>query len=57
VATYIFITGYKAIGVYRYNHDVSQSMHYERAWLYLQQHAKKKMIIAMDEAYDKTADK
>ena len=57
VATFIFITGYKAIEVSRYNGDVRQSMHYERAWLYLQQHAKKKMIIAMDEAYDKTADK
>jgi len=57
VATYIFITGYKAIEVYRYNQDVRQSMHYERAWLYLQQHAKKKMSFAMDEAYDKTADK
>lgn len=57
VATYIFITGYKAIEVYRYNQDVSQSMHYERAWLYLQQHAKKRMNSAMDEAYDKTADK
>jgi len=57
VATYIFITGYKAIEVYRYNQDVRQSMHYERAWLYLQQRAKKKMSAAMDEAYHKTADK
>ncbi|MDB5281994.1 MAG: hypothetical protein JWO06_1069, partial [Bacteroidota bacterium] len=57
VATYIFITGYRAIGVYRYNADVRQSMHYERAWLNLQQHAKKKMSIAMDEAYDRTDDK
>ena len=57
VATYIFITGYKAIEIYRYNEDVSQSVHYERAWLYLQQHSKKKMLNAMDEAYNKTADK
>lgn len=57
VATYIFITGYKAIGVYRYKHDVRESMHYERAWLYLQQRAKKKMSAAMDDAYHKTADK
>ena len=57
VATYIFITGYKTIEIYRDNEDVSQSVHYERAWLYLQQHSKKKMLNAMDEAYNKTADK
>src|SRR3569833_2225409 len=57
VLTYIFITGYKAIGIYRYNQDVRQSMHYQRAWLYLQQHAKKKMLNSMEEAYNKTVDK
>jgi hypothetical protein len=57
VATYIFITGYKAIEIYRYNEDVSQSVHYERAWLYLRNHSKKKMLNAMDEAYDETGDK
>jgi len=57
MATYIFITGYRAIEIYRYNGDVSQSIHYERAWLYLQRHSKKKVLSAMDEAYDKTADK
>jgi len=54
VATYIFITGYKAIEIYRNNDSVNQSMHYHRAWLYLQQHAKKKMLNAMDDAYKKT---
>lgn len=57
VATYIFITGYKAIEVWRYNQDVSQSTHYQRAWLYLQQHARKKTLNSMDEAYEKTADR
>jgi len=57
VATYIFITGYKAIEISRYNGTMIQSMHYQRAWLYLEHHAKKKMLNAMDEAYDKTADK
>lgn len=57
VATYIFITGYKAIGIYRYYDNIIQSMHYQRAWLYLQKHAKKKMLSAMDEAYKKTDDK
>lgn len=57
VATYIFITGHKAIEIYRHNEDVSQSMHYQRAWFYLKQHAKKKMLNSMDEAYGKTADK
>jgi len=54
VATYFFITGYKAIGIWRYNQDVSRAMHYQRAWKYLQQHARKKTLVAMDEAYDKT---
>ena len=57
ISTYIFITGYRAIEIYRYNEDVSQSVHYERAWLYLQQHSKKKMLSAMDEAYNRTANK
>ncbi|WP_419802155.1 hypothetical protein [Mucilaginibacter sp.] len=57
VATYIFISSSKAIEIYRYNKDVSQSVHYGRAWLYLQQHAKKKVLSAMDQAYEKTADK
>lgn len=54
VATYIFITGYKAIEIYRYNDSLSQSIHYQRAWLYLEKHAKKKISNAMDEAYKKT---
>jgi hypothetical protein len=57
VATYIFITGYKAIEISRYNGTVILSMHYQRAWFYLEHRAKKKMLSAMDEAYDKTADK
>jgi len=57
VATYIFITGYRAIEVSRYNGAIDQSKHYQRAWLYLEHHAKKKMLSAMGEAYDKTADK
>jgi hypothetical protein len=32
-------------------------MHFQRAWLYLQQHSKKKVLDAMDDAYNKTADK
>lgn len=57
VATYIFISSSKAIEIYRYNKDVSQSVHYGKAWHYLQQHSKKKVLSAMDQAYDKTADK
>lgn len=57
VATYIFITSSKAIEVYRYNKEANQAAHYERAWHYLQQHAKKKVLSAMDQAYDKTAGK
>jgi hypothetical protein len=54
VLTYIFIWGYKAIGIYEQNTNINQSAHYEQAWLYLQQHAKKKTIAAMDEAWEKT---
>ncbi|HTK21000.1 MAG TPA: hypothetical protein VL442_15865 [Mucilaginibacter sp.] len=57
IATYIFITGYKAIEIYRHNEDVSQSMHYEHAWLYLQQHSKKKVLRVMDEAKKKQKEK
>lgn len=57
VITYIFIAGYKAIDIYRYNQDVSQSVHYEEAWLYLKQHSKKKTVAAMDDAFDKTGKK
>jgi hypothetical protein len=56
IATYIFITGYRALEIYRYNQDVKKSEHYARAWHYLQQSAKKKTLSAMDDAYDKTAD-
>lgn len=56
-ATYIFISGNKALEIYRYNEDVSQSVHYGRAWHYLQQHSKKKVLRAMDQAYDRTGDK
>lgn len=55
--TYSFIAGSKALEIYRYNKDISQSVHYGKAWHYLQQHCKKKMLSAMDQAYDKTANK
>jgi hypothetical protein len=58
--TYIFITGYRALELYRYKsgyESTEQCNHYRRAWLYLQLHSKKKMLSAMDEAYNKTADK
>ena len=57
VLTYIFIIGYKAIELYRYHSDVKQTEHDRRAWLYLQQHAGKKLNLVMDEAYRKTVDK
>src|ERR1700761_7120750 len=40
ISTYIFITGYRAIELYRYNGAIERSAHYERAWLYLQNHSK-----------------
>jgi len=53
----IELPGYRDTQLHRYNQDVSQSMHYQRAWFYLQQHSKKKTLSAMDEAFVKTADK
>jgi hypothetical protein len=57
IATYIFIAGYKAIGIYRYNQDASESVHYEKAWHYLEKHAKKRTVDQMKEAFSKTDDK
>jgi len=48
---------YRDTQLHRYNQDVSQSMHYQRAWFYLRLHSKKKMLGSMDEAFQKTKDK
>ena len=57
LATYIFISSSKALEIYRYNKDVSELIHCGRAWLYLKQHGKKKVLSAMDQAYEKTGEK
>lgn len=54
LATYIFISGSKALEIYRYNKDVSELVHCGRAWLYLKQHGRQKTLSAMDQAYEKT---
>jgi hypothetical protein len=59
---YLFICGYKAIDKYQSeqipNEQVQrEQVHYEQAWHYLQQHAKKKTIAAMDEAWEKSGKK
>jgi hypothetical protein len=60
--TYLFICGYKAIDKYQSEqipneHIRREQVHYEQAWHYLQRHAKKKTIAAMDEAWEKSGKK
>jgi hypothetical protein len=62
ILTYLFIYSYKAIDKYQSeqipNEQVQQEqVHYERAWHYLQHHAKKKTVAAMDQAWEKTGKK
>jgi hypothetical protein len=62
ILTYLFICGYKAIDKYQSEqipneHIRREQVHYEQAWHYLQRHAKKKTIAAMDEAWEKSGKK
>lgn len=55
--TYLYSLGGKAIGAYGQHKQSQQSAHYQRAWIYLKQIAKRRTLSAMDTAYTKTADK
>ncbi|MEO7048588.1 MAG: hypothetical protein ABI091_25030 [Ferruginibacter sp.] len=55
--TYLYSLGGKAIDTYGQHKQSQQSAHYQRAWIYLKQIAKRRTLSAMDTAYIKTADK
>ncbi len=55
--TYLYSLGGKAIDTYSQHKQSQQSAHYQRAWIYLKQIAKRRTLSAMDTAYTKTADK
>jgi hypothetical protein len=54
VITYLYSLGDKAIDAYGQQKQNEQSAHYQRAWLYLKQIAKKRTLSVMDTAYLKT---
>ncbi|AMR33457.1 hypothetical protein A0256_19550 [Mucilaginibacter sp. PAMC 26640] len=55
--TYLYSLGGKAIEAYSQHKQSQQSAHYQRAWIYFKQIAKRRTLSAMDTAYTKTADK
>ena len=57
VITYLYSLGGKAIDAYGQHKENQQSAHYQRAWIYLKQIAKKRTLSAMDTAYSKTENK
>jgi hypothetical protein len=57
VVTYLYSLGGKAIDAYGQHKQSEQSAHYQRAWVYLKQIAKRRTLSAMDTAYAKTKEK
>ena len=57
VITYLYSLGGKAIDAYSAHQKYIQASHYQRAWIYLKQFAKRRTLSAMDTAYLRTADK
>ncbi|MET3981262.1 hypothetical protein ABIB62_003660 [Mucilaginibacter sp. UYP25] len=57
VITYLYALGGRAIDAYGQHKQSEQSAHYQRAWIYLKQIAKKRTLSAMDTAYSKTVNK
>ncbi|MDP9077635.1 MAG: hypothetical protein M3O71_09460 [Bacteroidota bacterium] len=57
VITYLYSLGGRAIDAYGQHKQSEQSAHYQRAWIYLKQIAKRRTLSAMDSAYFKTANK
>jgi hypothetical protein len=57
VITYLYSLSGKAIDAYGQHKQSEQSAHYQRAWIYLKQIAKKRTLSAMDTAYVKTENK
>jgi hypothetical protein len=54
VITYLYSLGGRAIDAYGQHKQNEQSAHYQRAWVYLKQIAKRRTLSAMDTAYTKT---
>jgi hypothetical protein len=57
VITYLYSLGGRAIDAYGQHKQNEQSAHYQRAWIYLKQIAKKRTLSAMDTAYSKTGNR
>jgi hypothetical protein len=57
VITYLYSLGGKAIDACGQHRQSEQSAHYQRAWIYLKQIAKRRTLSAMDTAYSKTENK
>ncbi|MEO5910707.1 MAG: hypothetical protein ABIP95_07445 [Pelobium sp.] len=57
VITYLYFLGASAIDAYGQHKQSQQSAHYQRAWIYLKQKAKKRTLSAMYTAYLKTENK
>ena len=57
VITFLYSLGSKAINAYGQHKQSEQSAHYQRAWIYLKQIAKRRTLSAMDTAYLKTENK
>ena len=55
--TYLYSLGSKAIDAYGMHTQNEQSAHYQRAWIYLKQKAKRRTLSAMNTAYSKTIDR
>jgi hypothetical protein len=57
VITYLYSLGGQAIDAYGQHKQSEQAAHYQRAWVYLKQVAKRRTLSVMDTAYTKTENK
>lgn len=57
ILTYIYSLGGKALDAYGQRQENIQAAHYQRAWIYLKQIAKRRTLSAMDTAFTKTNNK
>lgn len=57
ILTYVYSLGGRALDAYGTRQENVQAAHYQRAWNYLKQIAKRRTLSAMDTAFAKTNDK
>jgi hypothetical protein len=57
VITYLYSLGGQAIDAYGQHKQSEQAAHYQRAWVYLKQVAKRRTLSVMDTAYTKSENK